>query len=247
MGEDEARRAGARQLPLALKPLPPRRRRPLAPRHVGAANAEACRWLDAFPDWPRPGLLLLGPEGAGKTHLARHWADRAGATLLPAAALSTVDPLDLAEEPVAVDGIDALPPEGEAALFHLLNALAATGQPVLATARRLDRAAFRTADLASRIGLLATVRIDPPDDELLAAVLASAFAERQLSVDRRVVDYLLPRMERSLAAATRLAARLDRAALALKRPVTRPLAAALLSGPAAEGACPELSSPPETP
>ena len=67
-------------------------------------------------------------------------------------------------------------------------------------------------------------RLDPPDDMLLSAVLVKLFDDRQISVNANLIDYLLPRMERSLAEAARLVAELDRMALAENRPVTRTLA-----------------------
>ncbi|MBN2758922.1 MAG: chromosomal replication initiator DnaA, partial [Rhodobacteraceae bacterium] len=68
----------------------------------------------------------------------------------------------------------------------------------------------------------------PPDDALLAAVLEKLFADRQVTIPDTLIPYLLPRMERSLAAAQALVARLDREALARGRPIGRSLAAELL-------------------
>jgi chromosomal replication initiation ATPase DnaA len=68
-----------------------------------------------------------------------------------------------------------------------------------------------------------------PDADLLRQVLVKLFADRQLTVDKVVIDYLLVRMERSLSAALALVAALDREALATARPITRPLAARILS------------------
>ena len=83
-------------------------------------------------------------------------------------------------------------------------------------------------DLASRLGAVSAIAVAQPDDELMAAVLAKLFADRQLAVDRRVIDYIAMRMERSFASARQLVDSLDREALARQRRVTRPLAAELL-------------------
>ena len=73
------------------------------------------------------------------------------------------------------------------------------------------------------------VRIDPPDEALLSAVIVKLFADRQLDVSPRVVNYLGLRIDRSFAAAQEIVARLDAAALAAGRAVSLDLAAALLA------------------
>src|SRR3546814_11282244 len=77
-------------------------------------------------------------------------------------------------------------------------------------------------DLASRLRAAPTVAVDGPDDALLSAVLVKLFADRQLRVGTDVVAFVVPRMERSFAAARRLVAALDAASLASRRPVTVP-------------------------
>jgi hypothetical protein len=74
----------------------------------------------------------------------------------------------------------------------------------------------------------ATAALEPPDDALLSAVLVKLFADRQIAVAPALVAYLVPRIDRSFAAAHAIVDRLDRAALSEGRPVTRSLAARLL-------------------
>ena len=71
-------------------------------------------------------------------------------------------------------------------------------------------------------------RLEAPDDALLAAVLAKLLADRQITPPATLIPYLLPRMERSIAAARALVAALDARSLASQRPVSRQLAAEVL-------------------
>ena len=140
----------------------------------------------------------------------------------------SLDPVALAANPVALEDaeVSAACPE---ALFHLINALAAAGRPLLMTATRPPRDwGIPLPDLASRLSASALLRLEPPDDALLAAVLVKLFADRQIAVPANVIAYALPRIERSLAAARDFVARIDAASLAQGRPVTRQLAASLL-------------------
>lgn len=204
---------------------------------VGPANAQAFAMIDAWPAWPDALLRLIGPEGAGKTHLAAIWAARAGARVVPVAGVTadTVEEL-AAHGAIVIEDAD-LGPRDEHALFHLLNAVrrkgieqgTGSGASMLVTARsRPEDWGLATPDLLSRLRLSPSVAIDAPDDALLRAVLVKLFADRQLAVDISVVEALARRMERSLAAARTLVGILDRESLSDGRRVTRTFALAVL-------------------
>lgn len=216
---------GGRQLPLALEPVPALGRDDFL---VGETNRAAAAAIDRWPDWPAPVALLVGPPGSGKSHLAGAWAARAGAAVVAAADLAGRDPIELARHGAVVVE-DADRGGDEVALFHLLNAARAADASVLVTARGGPETwPPMLPDLASRLRAALRLAIAEPDDALLAKVLTKLFADRQLAVDPAVVDYLVTRMERSLAAAGAVVAAIDRESLAGRRPVTRPLAAAVL-------------------
>lgn len=196
----------------------------------GPANAAALALIERWPDWPARAVTIVGPEGAGKSHLAAIWADLSGARFLAARALGRADlPASLATGALVVEDLA----EGafdERALFHLIN-LAREEQGWLLLTARTPPAAFglRIADLASRLRAMPVVAVEAPDDTLLRALLVKLFADRQIAVDEALVAYLLSRIERSFAAARAVVERLDGEALARRRPVTRALAAETLN------------------
>ncbi|MEO0999751.1 MAG: DnaA/Hda family protein [Pseudomonadota bacterium] len=201
-----------------------------------AANATARAVIEHPEGWPEGRVMLLGPPGSGKTHLARIWATGAGAFEVAAPALrSDAVPTLVGHGALVVEGIDTIAgrpgpaPEAARALFHLLNLARAEGARVLMTSRaapaQLD---WATPDLASRLAGTATAALLPPDDTLLGAVLAKLFADRGVEADARLITYLVQRMERSLAAAVETAERLDRAALAAQRRLTPSFAGRVL-------------------
>jgi chromosomal replication initiation ATPase DnaA len=196
---------------------------------VGPANEEAVALVDRWPGWAAPAALLVGPHGSGKSHLAAAFAARAAARIVTLSDLGTADPIALAEAGhVVVEDIDARR-DTDTALLHLLNALRQRGRFVLMTAST-PPAAWRATvpDLVSRLRAATQVTIAEPDDTLLAHVLVKLFADRQMDVDRSVIELALRRMERSLGAANAFVAALDAAALAAKRAPTRALAAEVL-------------------
>ncbi|MCL1627330.1 MULTISPECIES: chromosomal replication initiator DnaA [Roseinatronobacter] len=195
-----------------------------------ACNAAALGLLGAA--LPGGRLVLHGPQGSGKTHLGHVWGAARGAQHLMGAQLAGADlPALIAHGAVWLDEAERVADSSEAqtALFHLLNLAQAHGAEVLMAARAPARDwGVTLPDLASRLGACAHVALAAPDDALLAAVLAKLFADRQVVISDRLIPYLLPRMERSLAAAQRLVAQLDTEALARGKPIGRALAAEVM-------------------
>lgn len=198
---------------------------------VSPGNAVAVDTIQTWHDWPQGKLVLVGAEGAGKTHLAHVWAALTGARIIAAQDLAAAAIDKLADGPVAVEDCDAIAGQAapEEALFHLHNLVLAQGQPLLLTAA-LPPARWRLGlpDLASRMQGSAMVTLGPPDDALLSAVLVKLFADRQIVIEPAVVAYLVSHMERSFAGAGRLVQALDQAALARRRRITRALAGEVL-------------------
>ena len=195
----------------------------------GPSNAAALTLIDSWPDWPNQIVALVGPEGAGKSHLASIWAAQAGARCVAARALSDADvPAALATGALVVE--DAAEARfDETAMFHLLNLARQEEAFVLLTARTAPGTwTVGTADLASRLKSLPAIALAPPDDALLRAVLVKLFADRQLAVDEQLIGYVAMHIGRSFADAQAAVAALDQEAMRLKRPLTRILAAEVL-------------------
>ena len=194
------------------------------------SNDAAVETIDRWPDLPHPASIVVGPQGSGKSHLANVWRLRSGAGIVTAAALD--DAAVAALEPGAALVVEDLDRgiADEKALFHLLNRARESKLSLLLTSRTPPgEQEFRVPDLRSRLRALPIVEVQPPDEALLKAVLVKLFADRQLNVEPAVIDYLSLRMERSMAAASRVVSAVDRLALATHRKLTRPLAAEALA------------------
>ena len=196
---------------------------------VSPANALAVTTLDQPELWPNGKLLLIGPEGAGKTHLAMVFAARTGAQVIGAGNLAAADLPEAAA--LVIENADTVAGDtaAETALFHLHNHMTGRGGLLLLTAARAPRDwGLTLADLQSRMAATATATLLPPDDALLGAVLVKLFADRQLQVAPGFIGWLVRRIDRSFATARAVVAALDAEALATKRPINSTLAATLL-------------------
>ena len=187
----------------------------------GASNAQAMAALDSWPRWPGGCLVLVGPEGVGKSHLAGAWAAQTRAATL------TREAPDLAADAgrtVLMEDIERSAPDE--ALFHLINVAARDCAGLLMTARTRP-AAWPAAlpDLRSRFNALFVAEIEPPDDIVLEGVLRKFFRERSIRPPPEVYRYLLRRMPRSIPEAREVVRRMDEAA---DGPISRLIARAVL-------------------
>jgi chromosomal replication initiation ATPase DnaA len=225
---DESRHARSlRQLRLPLERTPEFHRETFV---VSGCNREAVNVLDAWPNWPGGCLALIGPEGVGKTHLARSWAARASATIVT---LEGLDAIPMPTGPILLE--DADQGVSNTGLFNLINRDMA-GCSLLMTARTAPRQ-WRTTlpDLRSRLNALLAVDLSAPDDLVLETLLLRFFRDRNIRPDKDVLPYLLRRIERSAPGALDVVARLDEAADAAGRGVTRILAREVLERGGASG------------
>ena len=216
--------APARQLPL---PLPVRAALGEADFLVTGSNREAVAWLDAWPEWPGQGLVLLGPRSCGKSHMLAIWRKRADAAVTQGSAL-TLEQAVSATRSVAVDDADQCP--DLSVLLHLANQVKAAGGSLLLTASRPPAEwAAALPDLLSRLNALPVASLQAPDDALLAGLAAKLFHDRQITVPDGVVQFMLTHLERSCAAIADAVEKLDRAAWAERRALTVPLARRILT------------------
>ncbi|MGN1287313.1 MAG: chromosomal replication initiator DnaA, partial [Bradyrhizobium sp.] len=167
----------------------------------GPANEAALALIDSWPDWPNRIMLLVGPDGSGKSHLAAIWAESVGARATAAHAL-TADTVPAALATGALVVEDLRPSDfDERAMFHLMNLARQDDAYVLITAR-VPPSAFEIElrDLRSRLRAVPTVTLLPPDDQLFRGLIVKFCADRQMSVDEPLVSYLTNRIEGSYTA-----------------------------------------------
>jgi hypothetical protein len=165
---------------------------------VGNANAAV---IDAMADpahWPFCTAVLCGPPRSGKSLIARWFADAAKGEVIDDA-----------------NSID------ETELFHRWNRAQESGTALLLVSNAAEDAwAIALPDLASRIGAALHLAISPPDDAMLAELIALHAEMRGLVLDENAGAYLVPRCQRSHLGVERLVAEIDRLSLERKAPAT---------------------------
>lgn len=214
--------------------------------YVTEANALAVAQIEGWRHWPSGKFVLSGPAGSGKTHLAHVWARLTGGLIVPAEALPSADLPTLAQGPVCVEDIETIAGHAmaEEALFHLHNLVLAGGHRLLMTARTPPAQwGLGLPDLQSRAEGAQGAQLSEPDDDLLSAVIAKLFADRQIVPAGDVIPYLARRIPRSYAAAQLIVEILDREALGRPKGVNRPLASAVFDSLFSPKLLPNASEP----
>lgn len=196
---------------------------------VTPSNAKAVALIDLWPNWPANSLILLGPPGSGKSHLAAVWHEMTGAAVAgPPDIRANAVPRLLEKGALVIEDAPGRALD-EPAFFHLLNLAREQKAYVLITAQQAPVAwDLALPDLLSRLKAAPSAQLGAPDDVLLRGVLVKLFADRQIGIDEAIVSYLLSRMPRELAAARTLVTEIDRRALEERAEVTRNFVAKVL-------------------
>lgn len=201
---------------------------------IAPNNQDAVAWIDHWPEWPAPVVILYGPIASGKSHLVAVWKEKSEAAYINPAALNDSSVRDLAQQArhLIIEDADSLigKVEREKGLFHLYNLFKEEKRTLLITLQEPPiRRSFAVPDLASRLRAAPAVAIREPDDVLLGAILVKLFNDRQLRVGADVVSYIVSHMERSFEAARIIVEQADTRAMIEKRAVSIPLIKDILS------------------
>lgn len=195
-------------------------------------NSEAFDMIELWPQWPAFGLCIYGPENCGKTHLSHIFEEDVAIKTKKAYRLPRIEAKDISLEIIhqlfeqnrclIIENLSA--EIDEEAMFHLFNLYRDQGGYILFTSAVAPaRIPFKLPDLSSRMKMLPAIGISEPDDELLSALIIKLFMDRQITVSREIVNYILVNMQRSFHYAHKLVEEIDNVSLSYKRAITLPI------------------------
>lgn len=182
---------------------------------VAPANEAAVAFVDAWPNWPTPAAVLVGPSGSGKSHLVAVWEEKSGAKRISA------DEKDYpsGNSPLAIEDVDLTAPSE--ARDRLLFAAIESGRPLLLSAR-VPSSEWKALlpDLNSRFAALVNFSLWEPDDALLAGLARKLFADRQVEVPDTVINAMVAGLERTPSAIRDFVGHIDELSLSRHKPIT---------------------------
>lgn len=196
---------------------------------VSECNAEAFRMVDTWPQWLSSGLIIYGPHGCGKSHLAHLFADKLkssapqplSVTIIDASAVNMRKVKRLAEENTALIVENLAENCDEEALFHLFNLFNVAGRWMLWTSLTAPgQLHFRLKDLQSRIKMLPSVEIREPDDFMMQMLIVKLFNDRQIMISPEILHYIMVMSRRSFAYIRELVEEIDYISLSAKTSIS---------------------------
>lgn len=192
---------------------------------ISDCNHNAVQLVDTWPAGDDGyAALLVGPQGSGKTLLAKRWCERLGACMLPAEQIGMAPseafwgstPYGL------IENIETI--TNEAAFFHLLRHVELHGHRLLmTTCRPLGELPFLLPDIQSRLRSFPIAHIHTPDEMMLRAYLTKYCADRQWRVPPPVIEYAALRIERSFISMQRFIQEVEETLFSTNREITIPL------------------------
>lgn len=199
---------------------------------ISNCNQNAYKAVELWPNWPSFAMLIFGPHGCGKTHLAHIFAENVclhskktfNVQMIEASNIKISKVARIHQENKCLIVENVSQKANEEALFHLFNLYQNEGGYILFTSDQpFSRIPFKLPDLASRLNTVPGVAILSPDDRMLEALVIKLFSDRQINISSEVLNYILQNSERSFSYIEKLVAEADRLSLCLKRAVSVPI------------------------
>lgn len=199
---------------------------------VTTCNENAYKAIKIWPQWQHFSLSIYGPQSCGKTHLAHIWINEIQKSLsrptqipiMQAQSINMKNVNKIANEYqyLVVDGLDAS--INEEAFFHLYNFYNIPEKYILFISELPpSKLALKLPDLRSRLNIIPCVEIYQPDDEMLIALIAKLFNDRQIIISQEILDYIISRTERSFDYVSRLIEEIDDISWTYGRAVSIPI------------------------
>ena len=181
--------------------------------YVSESNQKAYDFINIWPKWIKKIVNIFGPSGSGKTHLA---------SILKSKTTVLVKKSDLLDDKIFFEFktkevliIENLKENiSEKLLYSLWNTAVQDNKFLLITSKKpINQYKFKLPDLKSRISDIITIGINLPSDDLISVILAKNFSDRQIKVEKKHIDYIIKRIDRSYEKISQFVTTLDKYSL----------------------------------
>jgi len=165
--------------------------------YVSPSNKEAYDFISSWPKWIKRIVNIFGPSGSGKSHLTSILKSKT--SFLQVNAKDLDDKIFLkfkTKEALIIDNLDQK--VSEKLLFSLWNFALQDNKYLLVTSvKPITSYKFKTRDLISRVNSSLIIGINLPSDDLISVIIAKNFSDKQITVEKKHIDYIIKRIDRS--------------------------------------------------
>ncbi len=165
--------------------------------YVSPSNREAYDFINSWPKWVKRIVNIFGPPGSGKTHITSILKNKTSVLEVEANSLSEKIFSEFkTKESLIIRNLDEN--ISEELLFSIWNVALQDNKYLLTTSiKSISSYKFKLPDLKSRINSCLSIGIKLPSDELISVILVKNFSDKQITVDKKQIDYIIKRIDRS--------------------------------------------------
>ena len=181
--------------------------------YVSPSNQEAYDFINSWPKWIKRIINIFGPSGSGKSHLASILESKTSCLQINSNELNekTFSRFKI-KEALIIENVDEK--ISEKLLFSLWNIVQQDNKYLLITSKKpINSYKFKLSDLISRINSSLIIGINLPSDDLISVILAKNFSDKQIKVEKKHIDYIIKRIDRSYEKISQFVLTLDKYSL----------------------------------
>ena len=187
--------------------------------YVSESNYYAYKLIEKWPKWEKNILNIYGEKFSGKSHLANIFCNKNKCIKITEEQINDeiLKKLKLHEN-IVLDGFDNL--TDERLIYSLFNLVDNDNKYLLINSvKPINEMIFNLNDLKSRSKNCLFAKIDKPDDELMFGLILKKFSDRQIEVDKKFIDFIIKRIDRSYGKINDFIYKVDELSLKNKKPI----------------------------
>ena len=165
--------------------------------YVSPSNQEAYDFINSWPRWIKRIVNIFGPSGSGKSHLASILKNKTSCLQINSNELNEKIFIRYkTKETLIIENLDKK--ISEKLLFSLWNVALQDNKYLMTTSKKpISSYKFKLKDLESRVKSSLIIGINLPNDDLISVILAKNFSDKQIKVEKKHIDYIIKRIDRS--------------------------------------------------
>ena len=187
--------------------------------YLSKSNSNAFNLINRWPDWDKKILNISGEKFSGKSHLANIFKLKSKAFLIKGNEIdnSIFKSIKL-HESIIIDDFEEC--NKEEILYSIFNLIDQDSKYLLINSLKpINQIKYRLPDLTSRSKNCLYAVIENPDDELLFAIILKNFSDRQIQIEKKIINFIISRIDRSYRKIDEFLYKIDELSLKKKKPI----------------------------
>ena len=187
--------------------------------YLSKSNSNAFNLINSWPDWDKKILNISGEKFSGKSHLANIFKLKSKAFLVKGNEIdnSIFKSIKL-HESIIIDDFEEC--NEEEILYSIFNLIDQDSKYLLINSLKpINVIKYRLPDLTSRSKNCLYAVIENPDDELLFAIILKNFSDRQIKIEKKIINFIISRIDRSYRKIDEFIYKIDELSLKKKKPI----------------------------